>query len=98
MALSRRLHFLFFFNKFRGLERLPIESNLGNADGGEILPVSTQLLVLLLFLVVEDQDFLAASLFNHLAAYERARTRRQNAAHLGGNRQHVAELDLAVLV
>src|ERR1019366_9016179 len=51
---------------------------------------------LLLALVVEDQDLVAASLLDDFASYERSRPRRQNAARLGGNRQHIAELDLSV--
>src|ERR1700688_2070878 len=97
-SLVRLLLLLLFFHQFRRLERLSIKSNLGDADRGVILPVSTQLLVLLFALVVEDQNFLAASLLDDLASYERPRPRRQHASRLGRNRQHIAELDLAVLV
>src|SRR4029077_6594551 len=66
-ALVRLLHLLFFLHQLGRLERLPIKSNLSNTDRGIILSVSTQLLVLLLAFVVEDQDLLAASLLYHLA-------------------------------
>src|SRR5216683_5973745 len=96
-ALVRLLHLL-FFHQLRRFERLPIKCNLGDADCSIVLPVSTELLVLLLALVVEDQYLLAASLLDDLAGYERSRPRRQHAARLGRNRQHVAELDPAILV
>src|SRR5260221_14067616 len=60
--------------------------------------MSTQLLVLLLALVMEDQDLLTASLLDDLAGYQRPRARRQHAACLGRNRQQVTELDPAVLI
>src|SRR5580658_4771537 len=63
-ALVRRLHLLLFLGKLRRLKRLPVKSNLGDADRGIVLPVSTQLLVLLLALVVEDQNLVAASLLD----------------------------------
>src|SRR6202158_5641117 len=91
-ALVRLLHLLLFFRKLGRFKRLPIKSDLGDADRGIVLPVSAQLLVLLLAFVVEDQDLLAASLLYNLAGYERARPRRQNAARLGRNREYVAEL------
>src|ERR1700687_3174823 len=97
-ALVRRLHLLLFFHQLRRLERLPIKSNLGDADRRIILPVTTQLLVLLLALVVENQNLLAASLLDDLASYERPRPRRTSRARLGQTRQHVTELDLPVLV
>jgi hypothetical protein len=52
----RLLHLLLFLRKLGRLERLPIKSNLRDADRRIVLPVSAQLLVLLLALVVEDQD------------------------------------------
>src|SRR5258708_13570562 len=97
-ALARHLHLLLFLHKFRRLERLAIKSNLGDADRGIVLPMSTQLLVLLLALVMEDQDLLTASLLDDLAGYQRPRARRQHAACLGRNRQQVTELDPAVLI
>src|SRR6267143_3564709 len=97
-ALVRLLHLLLFFHQLRRFERLPIKCNLGDADCSIVLPVSTELLVLLLALVVEDQYLLAASLLDDLAGYERSRPRGQHAARLGRNRQHVTELDLSVLV
>src|SRR5258708_39706426 len=60
--------------------------------------MSTQLLVLLLALVMEDQDLLTASLLDDLAGYQCPRARRQHAACLGRNRQHVTELHPAILV
>src|ERR1035437_3335300 len=97
-GIVRRLHLLLFLRKLGRFVRLPIKGNLGDADRGIVLPVSPQLFVLLLALVVEDQDLVAASLLDDFASYERSRPRRQNATRLGGNRQHIAELDLAVLV
>src|SRR5437660_2521415 len=97
-TLVRLLHLYLFLWKFRRLERLSIKSNLGDADRGVVLPVSAQLLILLLALVVEDQDLLAASLLDDLASYKSPGSRRQHAARLGRNRQHVAELDLSALI
>src|SRR6266478_1129337 len=97
-ALVRLFHLLLFFHQRRRLERLPIKRNLCNPDRRIVLPESAQLLVLLLALVMEDQDLLTASLLDHLAGYARARTRRHNAARLGRNRQHVAELHKSIRV
>src|SRR5208282_5377188 len=97
-ALVCRLHFLFFFRKLWGFERLPVKSDLGDADRGIVLPVSTQLLVLLFTLVVEDEDFVAASVLDDLAGDQRSRTGGYNAAGLGRNRENVCELDLTVLI
>src|SRR5260370_21423491 len=97
-ALVRLSHLLLFFHQLGRFERLPVKSNLGDADRGVILPVSTQLLVLLLTFVMKDQNFLAPSLLDNLAGYKRARSRSRHAARLGRNRQHVAELDLSVRV
>src|SRR5277367_3098614 len=47
---------------------------------------------------MENENLLAASLLDDLSSYARSRPRRQNAARLGRNRQHVGELNLAVVV
>jgi hypothetical protein len=63
------LRLCFFLGKVGGLEALPAKSDFGDADGSEVLTMSTKLLVLLFALVMEDQDLGAASLFDDLADY-----------------------------
>src|SRR5580704_779058 len=92
------LHLGFLFRKLRRLETLPIECNLGDAHRGERLSMSTQLLVLFLALVMEDENFLGASLLDDLAAHVRAGLRQANLTIAAGNRQHIAELDFAVCI
>src|ERR1700723_1831347 len=58
--------------QLRSLKALPVKSNLGDADGSVGLPVSAQLLVLLLTFVVENQNLRAASFFYELADDARA--------------------------
>src|SRR5207245_7475851 len=55
------------FRLVRGLEMLPVEGDLGDAHRGEGLAMSSELLVLLLALVVEDQHFIGASFFDYAA-------------------------------
>src|SRR3981189_2229368 len=50
------LHFRCFLRQLRSLKRLPVERDLGNANGSEVLAMSAEFLVLLLTLVVEDED------------------------------------------
>ena len=66
-TFMRRLYFLLSLHQLRRFERLPIVSNLGDADSGVVLPVPTQLLVLFLALVMEDKNFVSASLLDNLA-------------------------------
>src|SRR5438477_5456398 len=55
------------FRLVAGLEMLAVEGDLGNAHGSEGLAMSGELLVLLLALVVENQDLIGASFFDHTA-------------------------------
>src|SRR5262249_51183344 len=82
--------------QFRGGEFLPVKGNFGNAHGGERLPMSGDLLVLFLPFVVEDQDLVAAACADHIASYRSALGFR-NLSIPCRNREHVAELNLAVL-
>src|SRR5579863_9765864 len=84
--------------QFRRAELLPIERNLGDPYRREILPVSTELLVLLLALVMENQNLCAPALFDNLAGHARTRCWHGYLALAAGNRQHVAEFNLAVCV
>src|ERR1700680_854107 len=75
MSLSRwRLRLVLFrccsllrlgllFRQLRSLEALAIESDFGNAHSAERLPMSAQLLILLLPFVMKDQDFRTAAFF-----------------------------------
>ena len=67
------LHLRLLLRKLGRLELLPVESDLGDADGGVVLAMSAQLLVLLLALVMENEDFRAAAL---LRRFRRSRARR----------------------
>src|SRR6266699_2585922 len=58
--------------------------------------MSGDLLVLLLALVVEDQNFLAAALIEDFAGHQRSRLWTRNLPLAGRHCQHVRELDLAV--
>src|SRR5713101_6277982 len=58
--------------------------------------MSGDLLVLLLALVVEDQNFLAAALVEDFAGHHRSRLWTRNLPLAGRHCQHVRELDLAV--
>src|SRR5580693_5114455 len=61
------LYLRLLLRQLGSFEALPIKSNLSNTHRGVGLPVSAQLLVLLLALVVENQNLRAASLFHQLA-------------------------------
>ena len=86
----------FFLGQLGRRELLPVKRDLGDAHGGESLPMSAQLLVLLLALVVEDQNLRAATLLHDFAGHERIRTGLANLPAARRNRQHVVEFDLAV--
>src|ERR1700681_1579489 len=94
----RRLYFLLSLHQLRRFERLPIVSNLGDADSGVVLPVPTQLLVLFLALVMEDKNFVSASLLDNLAGHECLRSRGRNVTRLSRNCEHVAKGHASVLV
>src|SRR5262245_22378047 len=64
---GRLLRLWFLLREFRRLERLAVVGDLGDADRAEGLAVSTELFVLLLPLVVEDDDFGAASFLDDFA-------------------------------
>src|SRR6516165_5139915 len=66
-ARRRLLRLCFLLGQLGSLERLSAECDLGDAHCGEGLPMSAHLLVLLLALVMEDQDFRRAALLDHLA-------------------------------
>ncbi len=62
-----RLHLLrlgFLLGQLGSLEALPAKSDLGDAHRGVCLPMSAQLLVLFLALVVENQNLRAAAFFD----------------------------------
>src|SRR5450432_3067546 len=97
---SRRvlLHLHRLLWQLRRSERLSVERDLGDPHRRERLAMSGEFLVLLFLLVVEDQDFLGAVVPEDLPGHQRARLRTHNLSRAGRHRQHVAKLNLAVLV
>src|SRR5437868_14237076 len=73
-----------------------VELNAGDADRGELLAMSDQLLVLLLALELENQDLVAAALFHHLAS--NARALGIGGKSLAADRQHVGKFNVAAAV
>src|SRR5437868_476788 len=67
------LRLRFFLWKIRSLEALPAKGNLRDAHGGKVLPMPAQFLVLLLALVMENQDLLAAAFADYFADHARVR-------------------------
>src|SRR4029077_3284440 len=86
----------FFLFQLGSLEALAIECNFGNAYGGKCLAMSTQLFVLLLAFVVEDQNLRAPAFFDHVADNPRFGLRLANLAFCAGDRQHFGELHVTV--
>src|SRR5208282_242781 len=89
LGLSR-LHLLrlgFLLRQFRSLEGLPASRNLRDAHRGVRLPMPAQLLVLFLALVMEDQNFRAAALFDDFAYHPRVRLQAHSPS-FARNRQH----------
>jgi len=74
-------------------ELLAIHADAGDLHGRERLTVPIQLLILLLTLVVEDQDFVGSPLFDYLSGNEGAR-RFAQFAFGAANRQHLVELNV----
>src|SRR5258708_1047011 len=60
------LHFRRLLTQLRSLERLPIKSDPRNPHRREVLPMSAQLFVLLLALVMENKNLGAAVLIDNL--------------------------------
>src|SRR5205823_4941770 len=97
--LCRRLHFLrlrFLLRKLGSGELLAVKRNLSNANRSERLPMACDLLVLFLPLVVEHEDFVAASLFDYLPENPGIRWRTSNLSLAARDCQHIAELKVAV--
>ena len=88
--------FGFFLREVGGGEFLAVVGDLGDADRGVSLAMSAQLLVLLLALVVEDQNFCAAALLHDFAGHQRRWIPGLPIWPLAGDGQHVAKLDLPV--
>src|SRR5207302_1655742 len=78
-------------------ELLSVERNFGDADGGEALAMSLQLLVLFLALEVEDENLIAATFFHNAADHTGAALRFSDGPRFPGDCQYVGELDIAVL-
>src|SRR5437868_6652379 len=82
--------------KRRDRSLFAVELDAGDADRGELLAMSDQLLVLLLALELKDQDLVAATFFHHLAG-------DAGAFGVGGkvivaDGENVGEFDLALAV
>ena len=71
-------------------------SDFGDADGAEVLAMSAELFVLLLALVMEDQNFLGAAVFQYLSGNQRALAAGANLAIAALHCEHVVELNGAV--
>src|ERR1700694_142399 len=93
---GRLLGLHFFLWQIRGSKLLSVEGNFSDAHGGETLPMTAQLLILLFAFVVEDQDFFGASLAHNFAGDMRVGLGARDLALLTGNRQHVAKINLTV--
>src|SRR5439155_24833757 len=89
-----RLHF--FFRKLGSGEFLAVKGNLGYPHRGKRLPMSGKFLVLLLFLVVENQNFLGSAFVQDFSRDQRALCPR-NLSVARRYRQHITKFDLAVL-
>src|SRR5437588_17860 len=89
-----RLHFL--FRKLGSGEFLAVKGNLGYPHRGKRLPMSSNLFVLLLFLVVKNQDLLGSAFVQDFSRDQRALCPR-NLSVACRYRQHIAKFDLAVL-
>src|SRR5580658_1915295 len=99
LVLFRRrslLHLGLLLHQLRSLEALPVKSNLSDAHGSVGLPMSAQLLVLLLALVVENQNLRATAFFHQLADNPRSRFRLPDLTFSTGHSQNLRELDLAI--
>src|SRR5690349_13485700 len=89
---------LFVRGFLRSFVTLAVEEDFGNLHSREWLPVSGELLVLLLALVMENQNLFGASLFEHLADDARATIfRARNLSFAGAGRQNVRKFEFAVL-
>src|SRR5439155_4196175 len=84
---------LLSFRLVRSLEMLAVEGDLGDAHRGERLAMSSELLVLLLALVVEDQHLIGASFFDHATGDARLAAGAGDLAIAGAHRQHVIKSD-----
>src|SRR6266567_3960473 len=89
-----RLHF--FFRKLGSGEFLTVKSDLGYPHRGKRLPMSRNLLVLLLFLVVKNQDLLGSAFVQDFSRDQRALCPR-NLSVARRHSQHITKFDLAVL-
>ena len=85
-----------FLRKLGSLELCPSKAISVMRTAVYVLPVSAQLLVLLLAFVVEDQNLGAASLFDDLADHARFGLRTHQSARRRRDGQHVAEFDFTV--
>src|SRR5207248_8076385 len=81
------------FRLVGGLEMLAVEGDLGDAHRGERLAMSSELLILLLALVVEDQHFIGAAFFDHAAGYASFAAGAGDLAIASAHGQHVIESD-----
>src|SRR5579862_1590320 len=86
---------LFLLNR-RSLEALPVEIDFCDAHRRERLPVPTQLLVLLLPFVVEDQNLRPASFLHNFADHARLCLRLVDRAFATRNRQNIGKAHLAI--
>src|SRR6185437_7473414 len=80
------------------LEALAIHLDLVDLHLNEALAVALQLLVLLLPLVVEDKDLVAAALADDLGQHLRAAQLLLKLALVAAHRQHIRELQRAIVL
>src|SRR5205085_4172484 len=76
---------------------LSIDRDFGDAHCGEALPMSTELLVLLLAFVVKNQDLITAALLHHLTNHQRLRLRTADLSRFSGDREHIFEFNSPVV-
>src|SRR6266566_7063461 len=89
-----RLHF--FFWELGSGEFLAVKRNLSYSHRGKRLPMSSNLFVLFLFLVVKNQDLLGSAFVQDFSRDQRALCPR-NLSVARRYRQHITKFDLAVL-
>src|SRR5215813_898794 len=88
---------LLWFRQLRCCEALAVKCNLGDAYFGVWLPMSVNLLVLLLAFEMEDQNLVTATRLHNLAADDSIGSRAYLAI-IPGDRQNIIEFNRIALV
>src|SRR5438067_5254591 len=96
LGFSCLLRLCFFFRQLGSAEGLPVVSNFRYAHGRKRLAVSAQLLVLLLALVVEHQNFIGTALLKDLPANAGSRLRLGDLTIFALDRTYFIESNVSV--